>query len=213
MAISGKDSPDILHKVADADRKDAELADRERAVKEREIARRERRQDDYDKLDAAPDIGPGEGLDAFTASFDFDAETHRLPSLLERTDGATVVYAGGKLTILHGTPGSGKSWIALIIANEAVLRGGNVLWWDFEDTPTTFKRRSLMVGFDPEVQAESFKYVGPGMADSPLAKFEAREWLASAADPACSLVVIDAAESAGCPSDGARRSAMVQVSR
>ena len=141
------------------------------------------------------------GLASFERTFSPDADTGPLPALMERTDGATVIYAG-KLNSIFGTPGSGKSWVSLIAVDNAVMKGGNVLYWDFEDSPATFQRRSLMIGFDPIAQAESFKYVTPGMDADPLAMAQAREWLASAVDPAFSLVVIDAAESAGCPSSG-----------
>ena len=155
-----------------------------------------------DRLRDAVETAESEGgLDAFTVSFDFEAQTDRLPAIMERSDDATVLYAG-KLNSIHGIPASGKSWVAIIGILEAVLRGGNVILWDFEDSAATFKRRSLMMGFDPVTHAESFKYVSPAMANSPTAIEEAKKWLSEAVDPMYSLVVIDAAESAGCPSDG-----------
>ena len=48
-----------------------------------------------------------EPLSAFERSFDFEAETERLPALLQRSDGETLLYSG-KLNVLHGTPGCGK---------------------------------------------------------------------------------------------------------
>ena len=144
----------------------------------------------------------GDGLDAFTESFDFEIDGAKLPALVQRTDGETVLYAG-KLNDAHGLPGSGKSWVAIIAAHEAVLRGGNVIYWDFEDTRQTFKRRALMLGFDPLTHAENFKYLRGEVQASPAAVLEAQIWLQKAMDPQYSLVVIDAAESAGCPADGA----------
>ena len=144
---------------------------------------------------------PPDGLDTYTASFDFDVDTARLPAVLERSDGETILYAG-KLNSVHGIPGSGKSWVAIIAADAAVSRGGNVLFWDHEDSAATFKRRSLMIGFDPSVHSESFKFVSPSLIESDTAMFEAQAWLSSAADPVQSLVVIDSAEASGCPSDG-----------
>ena len=132
-------------------------------------------------------------LDAFTRPFDFDAETDRLPALVERTDNETVLYAG-RLNSVFGVPGSGKSWVAIVAILEAVFRGGHVLYWDHEDTPQTFKRRSVMLGFDPLVHGGAFKYVIPSLAQSPIAIEEAKSWLASAPDPTHSLVVIDATD-------------------
>ena len=42
-----------------------------------------------------------------------------------------------------------------------------------------------------------------GLTDSPMAIAQALEWLANADDPTMNLIVVDAAESSGCPSDGA----------
>lgn len=145
---------------------------------------------------------PDGGLDAFTKSFEnIDIET-KLPAVLQRSDGETLLYAG-KLNSVFGTPGSGKSWIALIMAEQTVHQGGRVLWWDFEDSPATFKRRAALLGFDPVSFKDDFRFVIPDLIDAPNALSEAQAWLCDAIDPNKSLVVIDAAESAGCPSDGA----------
>ena len=172
------------------------------AHEDRRMARERKRWDALDLADLKANVELEGGLDAFAESFDFDAETDRLPAVLERSDGETVLYAG-KTNVLHGTPGSGKSWVAMIAILEAVMRGGNVIYWDFEDTAATFKRRSLMLGFDPLAHADSFKYVKAALAQSPPAIEQAKQWLSGALDPTHSLVVIDSSESAGCPSDGA----------
>ena len=121
--------------------------------------------------------------------------------MVERTDGETVLYVG-KLNWIFGLPGSGKSWLGIIAIHEAVLKGGNVLYLDFEDTPATFQRRAALIGFIPATYADSFRYITQGMADVPTAVAEAQQWLADAPSPEFSLVVIDADESSGCPSDG-----------
>ena len=167
-------------------------------IKRAEVERRAKRLLSYDDVPTLTDSS----LDAFCESFDFEADTERLPTLVQRTDGETVLYAG-KLNTIYGLPGSGKSWVAIVAVLEAVLRGGNVMYWDFEDTRQTFKRRSLMMGFDPQVHADNFKYIRGDLHTSPAAVLEAQQWLSTAVDPVCSLVVIDAAESAGCPADGA----------
>ena len=174
------------------DQRKAALEDRELAIREHEATRKERRYFTN---------GGGEGLAAFIVPFDFDADTERLPAVVERQDGETVLYAG-KLNSIFGVPGSGKSWIALIAAHEAVLRGGRVLYLDYEDNAATFKRRALLVGFHPQDYADAFQYAKPGLMDSPVAVAEAVAWLADAPDVGQNLVIIDAAESAGCPSDG-----------
>ena len=181
---------------------DAELADRERAVKGRELSRRERRQDDGDAAQETADT-PAEGLTLadFTVAFAEGVDLAPLPAVVQRQDGATVLYAG-KLNWIFGLPGSGKSWVSIIAIQEAVLRGGNVLLLDFEDTPATFQRRAALLGFNPALYADSFRYIRPGLTDTPTAIAEAQQWLASATDASMSLAVVDAAESSGCPSDG-----------
>ena len=141
-------------------------------------------------------------FESFCKSFDFEINAERLPAVMERSDGETLLYSG-KLNSVFGTPGCGKSWVAIIAIPIATVRGGNVMLLDFEDSKQTFKRRAVMLGFDPEAYAETFRYPNPAMMGSKAAIAQAQEWLVSASEPTQSLVVIDAAESAGCPSDGA----------
>ena len=126
----------------------------------------------------------------------------KLPALLQRADGETLLYAG-KLNSVYGEPGTGKSWLALITANEVILGGGRGAWWDFEDSPDTLARRGEALGALTHLQDQgSFLFVGPSLQEEAefLAREELAKWLAEAPN---SFVVIDAAESAGCPSDGA----------
>ena len=186
------------------DRAAAEIEERERAVKGREIARREQRQDTFD-ADAASmdgDAPADQTLADFTVAFTEGVDLTPLPAVVERNDGETVLYSG-KLNWVFGLPGSGKSWVSLIAIDFAVARGGNVLIMDFEDSAATFQRRAALVGFSPAVHPDNFRYARPGLADAPTAVKEAQAWLADAPDGTHSLVVIDAAESSGCPSDGA----------
>ena len=192
-----------LRKVGQRDRTDAELQDRERAVKDRELSRRERRQDGYDAdADGGQVEDAGEPLSAFETSMD-DSDLDIAPTaMLQRKDGETLFY-DGKLNFLFGTPGSGKSFVALYAVQEALLRGKRAIHWDHEDTPNTLKRRSSLIGLDlADFWSEGqFKYLRSGLEDSTLAMAEAMTWIAGSDGPA--LVIIDSAESAGCPSDGA----------
>ena len=98
---------------------------------------------------------------------------------------------------------SGKSFVGAMGASEAVLRGGRVMFLDYEDNKKTFHQRAAILGLNPKNHADTFRYIHGGLADSPLATVQAEEWLSQADDIGMSLVVIDAAESSGCPSDGA----------
>ena len=123
-------------------------------------------------------------------------------ALLQRKDGATLLY-DGKLNFCFGTPGGGKSWVALYCVHETLLRGRRAIYWDHEDTPGTLNRRSKLLGLDlaDSWRDDQFKYLRPGLDGSALAMAEAMAWVKESDGP--TLVVIDSAESAGCPSDGA----------
>ena len=125
----------------------------------------------------------------------------KLPALLQRSDGETLLYSG-KLNTLFGEPGTGKSWLALIAANEVILGGGRAVWWDFEDSPDTIARRGENLGALTHLQDKgSFLFVGASLQEPGefLARQELAAWLGEVPN---SFIVIDAAESAGCPSDG-----------
>ena len=122
-------------------------------------------------------------------------------ALLQRKDGATLLYKG-KLNYLFGEPGGGKSWIALHAIHESLLQGHRAIYWDHEDVAGTLNRRSKLLGLDLADfwKDGQFKYLRHGMDGSSLAMAEALEWARGGEGP--TLVVIDSAESADCPSDG-----------
>ena len=94
----------------------------------------------------------------FCAVYDGPAEEGRWPAVMERTDGETVLYAD-KLNVLHGPPGSGKTWVALEAISSAVDRGGHAAYLDHEDSYETFKRRCQAIGVNLEAHADAIKYV------------------------------------------------------
>ena len=191
-------------KAARLDIQEIDLREKELSIKQRELAWRERRadrSDERDEDDEATTTPEGSTLADFTAAWDEKLDLSPLPALLKRQDGATILYVG-KLNWLFGIPGSGKSWVAIIAANEAILCGGRVLIMDYEDSKATFQRRAALIGLNPALHADNMIYAAPGLTGSPTARAEAQQWLADAMDASMSLVVIDSAESSGCPSDG-----------
>ena len=188
-----------------------DLEDRELAQKEAAMARREARQEAADDADESGQVEDGEPLSAFEMPMDGSDLDLAPTAMLQRKDGATLLY-DGKLNFLFGTPGSGKSWVALYCVIETLLRGRRAIYWDHEDTPGTLSRRSKLMGLDlAEYWRDGqFKYLRPGVEGStkpnaPLdrsrAMAEALAWVKESDGP--TLIVIDSAESAGCPSDGA----------
>ena len=88
-------------------------------------------------------VGPQDAPPLTLADFTREVSligAERLPSAFTRSDGATLLYQGVANTI-YGEPSTGKSWIALMAAIEQIRAGGQVLWWDAEDQPTTLARR------------------------------------------------------------------------
>ena len=122
-----------------------------------------------------------------------------LRSVLNRDGGGTLLYAG-KVNSIHGEPGSGKTWLAVITAISAMAQGLRVLWWDHEDKPATLAIRAQLLGgldvFDPD----KLRYITPSLIEDKDAMNAANAWLVGNGQPG--LVVIDSAESSGAPSDG-----------
>ena len=191
-------------KVRERKERDVALHDRRQGVEARELTRSEKRLDNYDA--AADEGGQVEDADEPLSAFEMPMDGSDLDlaptAMLQRKDGSTLLY-DGKLNFLFGTPGSGKSWVALYCVHETLLRGRRAIYWDHEDTPGTLSRRSKLMGLDLAASwgEDQFKYLRPGLDGSTLAMTEAMEWIAGGDGP--TLVVIDSAESAGCPSDGA----------
>ena len=107
------------------------------------------------------------------------------PSLLSRSDGKHLMYPG-KVHSIAGEPGSGKSWIAQVVAAEVLMRGAPVICLDFEDSPESLVSRLRALGVPDEVIVQRFGYVSPS---APLLKsnpVELQGWI-----DASTLVVID----------------------
>ena len=175
-----------------------DVQDRKLALAQQGVAERER------LASTSDDSGPTSAtLDQLTHTFADAIDLTPTPAILDRRHGdGGMVLPAQKLNWIYGLPGSGKSFLGEIGVQEAVLRGGRSLYLDYEDTARTFHERAAILGFDPKAHSDSFRYIHGGLADAPLATAEALEWLAGASDPTMNLVVVDAAESSGCPSDG-----------
>ena len=67
------------------------------------------------------------------------------PCALWRSDGVALFYPG-KLHWLSGEPESGKSWVAAIVAGDALADGQNAIYIDFEGEPTAIVERLIALG-------------------------------------------------------------------
>ena len=151
-------------KVRERKERDVALHDRRQGVEARELTRSEKRLDNYDA--AADEGGQVDDADASLAAFDVPMDGTDLDlaptAMLTRKDGVTLFYEG-KLNFLFGTPGGGKSWVALHCVHETLLRGRRAVYWDHEDTPGTLKRRSSLLGLELADfwKDDQFKYFRP----------------------------------------------------
>jgi hypothetical protein len=110
------------------------------------------------------------------------------PEHLRRTDGHALLYAAAVHT-LAGEPGTGKTWIALHGAVQAMQGGHNAALIDFEDRASRVVARLLMLGARPDWLAgpsARFRYVRP---TDPLTT-ETRQALEQATS-GCALVILD----------------------
>jgi hypothetical protein len=86
--------------------------------------------------------------------------TTQKPEVLMRTDGEALLYRG-RINALYGTPGGGKTFIALLAIKQAAERGQHSLYIDWEDSIETFLRRLLQLGMTKEDILEYCHYIGP----------------------------------------------------
>ena len=122
--------------------------------------------------------------------------------MLVREDGATIFYAG-KLNVLAGEPGGGKSWLVVETARQTLERGGRVMIWDFEDELKTFAKRLAAVGGREWLGNENLimadRTMADELADNEDGLAEHVHFLNQGTVPG--MVAIDSAESAGLAPD------------
>lgn len=82
------------------------------------------------------------------------------PTELARSDGKHIFYPG-KVNGLLGESESGKTWIALMAAVQAINENRNVTYLDFEDTAPGIISRLQAMGAQPNKIAEHLHYIGP----------------------------------------------------
>ncbi len=192
---------------ADAD-EDKALNDRERVLRGRELSRREQRQDGADTPPQDDDTtAEGLSFDAYTKEVSL-LGVDRLPSAFERSDGATLVYEG-KFNTIYGEVGSGKTWVALMMAIERLHARRRVIWWDTEDRPETLARRLQVLRPTDLIGHPALKWTNGDFQDNPEIMAQAIEFLDGGNGPG--LVVIDSATSFGCPSDGGNVAAWLKA--
>lgn len=118
--------------------------------------------DEWD--DAPPDDTEAEGWpvatrDDIAAVLDGSYEPI-VPTVLERTDGACLLYAG-RVNTLAGEPGGGKTWVALAACAQQLHAGHVAALIDFEDRLDTAVRRLAALGTPRDAILDRFRYITP----------------------------------------------------
>ena len=142
----------------------------------------------------------GDTLESYLTPLTEVNDLATLSAAFQRNDGATLLPEG-KLSALHGMPSIGKSFVALEIVRAVAKRGGRVLWWDFEDTAETLRGRCDDLGFTDADGLGNVYFALASMAEDEAALKQAALFVTQGT--VTGLVIIDAVNSAGCPSDGA----------
>lgn len=115
------------------------------------------------------------------------------PTLLERTDGINLLYAG-RTHQFAGESESLKSWAAQVAAAQSVTTGQHVLWIDYEDDERGVVSRLRALAVPTEQILTHFHYIRP---DEPLESRDHRvtagglDFVDVLAEQVYSLAVID----------------------
>lgn len=89
-----------------------------------------------------------------------DIEQEPPPAVLRRSDGAALLYAGRVNGVL-GESESGKSWVAQHAAVQVIADGGDVAYFDMEDSKAGVVGRLRQLGAEPEAIRAHFAYIAP----------------------------------------------------
>lgn len=82
------------------------------------------------------------------------------PSLLSRSDGTALLYAG-KMHVFQAEPSHGKTWLGLHAVAEVLMMGGAAGYLDFEDVANSILKRLRNLGVPDHALASRFYYANP----------------------------------------------------
>ena len=147
-------------------------------------------------------VGGDNPFDALRVPLTGEVDLTTTPTLLETESGWALIYAG-KVMAIYSEPGIGKSFLMVRLIQETILRGGRVLYLDYEDKSKTLEQRAKTVGLDLATYGDDVAYFNNGLVEAPGGVESAMVWLDGAPNPENNVVIIDTATAAGCPADGA----------
>lgn len=127
-----------------------------------------------------------------TGILDGDTTADPPPALLARTDGHCLLYRG-KINAFIGESESGKTWAALLAVTQALGASAQILYLDFEDSPSGIIARLLSMGAGRDGIAKGFRYIAP---DEMLTAVAAADLAEALAGPVPDLIVVDGVNAA-----------------
>lgn len=111
-------------------------------------------------LVAVPELPNPQGIVDLAGWWD-DPQPPKTTDMLYRVDGPGLLYLD-QLNWIHGDSGSGKTWILLHAAAQAITAGIHVAWVHYEDpNPATIVARLRLLGVDREDAVQRFHYWDP----------------------------------------------------
>lgn len=146
----------------------------------------------YDLDDEEPDTTPATTWHPrLILDITNDLAKEPAPDILTRTDGKALAYRG-RVNGLIGESESGKTWVALHAVTQQLQLGHNVIWIDFEDSPTGILKRLRNLNVDND-KLGKFYYVHPEETYNLAARHEV---LTLVNDTRPSLIVFDGVNAA-----------------
>lgn len=118
--------------------------------------------------------------------------TPERPAQLQRTDGHHLLYPG-RINGLIGESESGKTWVAMHAAAQAMLGGESVVYIDHEDTPHGVVGRFRALGVPDELLAGLLTYLNP---DESLGALQRADLVLALTAAAPTLIVVDGVNAA-----------------
>lgn len=120
--------------------------------------------------------GTGGALDTWIQSDDFaknfvSGTREPGPTLVQRTDGQALIYRG-RVNVISGRRGSGKTWLALLMCALVLQDGLRILYYDMEDREDAWHGRFEDIGVDIDSYALAGQAVWIKPEDLPVADIQ-----------------------------------------
>lgn len=142
--------------------------------------------DNPDSSPADPAVAPNSWLPLDLGPYLDGTYQPPQPAMLTRTDGRHLIYPN-RVHWISGEPEALKSWLALLIIAQVLLRGERAVYLDLEDSPAGITSRLLHMGIPPDLLRDQLLYLAPTQPLDALRRLELAPVIQGA-----SVLIIDA---------------------